>query len=93
MWFSIRLAIVSAKSDLTHVFSRFSLLLFLYSRSLKCPLRIASYALRIGVSVMDSEFFIASVYISIARTGNACLFAEAIPIIVNTGTILKHARC
>ena len=52
---------------------------------MKCPLHIASYALRIGVSVMDSEFFIGSVYISIARTGNACLFAEAIPIIVTTG--------
>ena len=26
---------------------------FIYSRSLKCPLHIASYALRIGVSVME----------------------------------------
>ena len=26
---------------------------FLYSRSLKCPLHIASYALRIGMSVME----------------------------------------
>ena len=34
---------------------------FFYSRSLKCPLHIASYALRIGVSVMEllgSEVFI-----------------------------------
>ena len=43
--------IVSAKRDLTHVFSTFQI--FLYSRSLKCPLHIASYALRIGVSVME----------------------------------------
>ena len=43
--------IVSAKRDLMHVFSRFQILL--YSRSLKSPLHIASYALRIGVSVME----------------------------------------
>ena len=32
-------------------FSRFHFLK--YSRSLKCPLHIASYALRIGVSIME----------------------------------------
>ena len=31
----------------------FKISIFLYSRSLKCPLHIASYALRIGVSVME----------------------------------------
>ena len=36
--------------NLSHVFSRFNF--FLYSRSLKCLLHIASYALGIGVSVM-----------------------------------------
>ena len=30
----------------------FKISIFLYSRSLKCPLHIASYALRIGVSVI-----------------------------------------
>ena len=31
----------------------FKISLFLYSGSLKCPLHIASYALRIGVSLME----------------------------------------
>ena len=51
---------------------------FLYSRSLKCPLHIASYAPRIGISVMElpgSEFLINHTfqrkrYISITRNGN-----------------------
>ena len=30
--------------------------IFLYSRSLKCPLHIASYTLKIGVSVMELLF-------------------------------------
>ena len=42
---------VVCTDDISYVFSRF--LIFLYSRSLKCPLHIASYALRIGVSVME----------------------------------------
>ena len=62
------------KRDLTHVFSRFQMLL--YSRSPKCD--IASNALRIGVSVielLDSKFLISHTfqckhYISILRTGN-----------------------
>ena len=41
--------IVSAKRGLTHVFSRFK------KRSVKCPLHIASYALRIGISVMELD--------------------------------------
>ena len=41
--------IVSVKRDLMHGFSRFLI------KSLKCPLHIASYALRIGVSVVESE--------------------------------------
>ena len=45
--------IVSVKRDLMHGFSRFQI--FGYYKSLKCPLHIASYALRIGVSVMESE--------------------------------------
>ena len=56
-----------------HAFLRFRF--FKYSRSLKCPLHIASYAMRIGVSVMDSGFsishtFLFKRYTSIARTGN-----------------------
>ena len=53
-------------------------------RSLKCPLHIASYALRIEVSVIElymlgSEFSISHTfrrrrYISIARTGNLILY-------------------
>ena len=45
----------SAKKDLMHVFSKISIFGFDFSRSLKCPLYIASYdfALRIGVSVME----------------------------------------
>ena len=50
---------------------------FFYSRSLKCPLHIASYTLRIGVSVMEllgSEVLISYAfqmmrYISIVSTG------------------------
>ena len=42
--------IVSAKRDLIHAFFKISI--FWYSRSLKYFLHIASYALRIGVSVM-----------------------------------------
>ena len=44
--------IVSAKRDLSHMFSQ-DRNSFLYARSLKCPLHIASYALRIGVSVIE----------------------------------------
>ena len=61
-----------------------------YSRSLKCPLHIALYALRIEVSIMElygSEFLISHTYqhksyISNARTENVCtrsLFARTIP--------------
>ena len=50
---------------------------------MKCPLHIASYALRIGVSVMElkgSEFLISHTfqrkhYISIACTGNVMMYA------------------
>ena len=38
---------------------------FRYSRSLKCPLHIASYAPRVGVSVMElqgSEFLISDTF-------------------------------
>ena len=45
--------IVSARRDLKHVFFQIINIIFIYSRSLKCPLHIASYALRIGVSVME----------------------------------------
>ena len=38
---------MGSKKERMHVFQIF------YSRSLKCPLHIASYALRIGVSVME----------------------------------------
>ena len=63
-----------------HVFSRFQFCF--YYRSLNCPLYIASYALRIGVSVMEllgSEFFIRHIfqckhYISIAHTGNFIMY-------------------
>ena len=56
---------------------------FLYSRSLKCLLHIASYALRIGVSAIelyDSEFFISHTfelkcYICVVRTGNFIMYA------------------
>ena len=60
------------KRDLTHVFQNFYV-----SRSLKCPLHIASYTLRIGVFVTElygAEFVISLIfqrkrYIPIARTG------------------------
>ena len=51
--------IVSAKREPSTCFFKFNF--FRYSRSLKCPLHIASYALRIRVSVMklqDTEFLI-----------------------------------
>ena len=48
---SAKYRIVSAKRDLTHVFFKISNCL--YSRSLNCPVYIASYALKIGVSVME----------------------------------------
>ena len=65
------------KWDLTHVFSIY----LFYCRSLKYPLHIASYALRIGVSVMElkgSEFLISHTFeckhdISVARTGNVIM--------------------
>ena len=72
-------------------FFKISILLDIQSRSLKCPLHIASYALRIGVSVMElkvSEFLISNRfqrkrYIPILRKFyNACvrsLFEETIP--------------
>ena len=54
---------------------------FLHSRSLKCPLHITSYALRIEVSVMElygSGFLISHThfkrYSSIARTGNFIMY-------------------
>ena len=78
--------IVSVKRDLTHALFQDS---NKYSRSLKCPLHIAFYALRIEVSIMElygSEFLISHTYmyqhISNARTGNVCtrsLFARTIP--------------
>ena len=43
------IGIVSTKRDLMHQ----DFELFKYSRSLKCPLHIASYALRILVSVVE----------------------------------------
>ena len=43
------------KRGLTHIFSRFQILR--YSRSLK-QLNIASYALRIGVSIMELSGFL-----------------------------------
>ena len=52
------------------------------SRSLKCPLHIGFYALRVGVSVMElkcAELFINHTiqrkhYISIAHTGNFIMY-------------------
>ena len=63
---------------------------FLYSRSLKCPLDDASYALRIGVSVTElqsAEFFISHTSVihfdcAYWKFYNVCarsLFAETIP--------------
>ena len=52
---------VTAKRDLTHVFSRFQI--FVYSRTLKCPLHIAFYVLRIGVSVVGSECLISHTFL------------------------------
>ena len=63
--------IVSAKVDLTHVFF-FQDLNFGYSRSLKCPLHIAFYALRIGVFV--SHTFQHKHCIFIAGTGNLIIY-------------------
>ena len=44
--------IVSVIRNLTHVFQDFNFFEIL-DRSLECPLHIASYALRIGISVME----------------------------------------
>ena len=67
-----------------------------YSENLKCSLHIASYALRIGVSVMElpgSEFLISHAfqrkpYISIARTGNFIIYAQR-SLFVETIPIMK----
>ena len=52
--YKIDAGIIMVKRDQTYVFMRFQF--HLYSRGLKCPLHIASYALRIGVSDTDAEF-------------------------------------
>ena len=71
--------IVSSKRDLSHVFSRSIFLL--YARSLKCPLHIASYALRSEYPSSSCEALNFSLaihqrkcYISIARTGNFIMY-------------------
>ena len=70
--------IVSAKRDLTHVFQDFNF-------CCKCPLHIASYALRIGVAVMElykalNHTFQRKRYISIAHTGCIRPFHGSDPI-------------
>ena len=68
--------LLGSRRYLTYVFNKVNI--FLYSRS---PLHIASYALRIRVSVIelyDSEFLISHTfrYISIAhKTGNFIMYA------------------
>ena len=74
-----------------HGFSRFPM--FLYSKSLKCLVHVASYALRIQVchGVVGSEFVISHThkhYISIVHIENFLLyvlglFVETIPYILN----------
>ena len=71
------IGIVSTKRDLTHFFSRFHI--FGYSRSLQCPLHIASYALKIGVSVAYWKF---------ARF----LYMEMIPIITYNCTMYSVSK-
>ena len=48
-----------------------------YSRSLKCPLQcphIASYALRIGVSVIELYGFKLAIHFKARRTGNFAMY-------------------
>ena len=61
-------------------FFKISIFFKVYSTNLKCPLHIASYALRIGVSVMELqgvEFVISHIFQRkrYTRTGNFNMYA------------------